>query len=258
MTVEYEKQGNVAIITINRPGARNAVNSEVAQGIEAAIDQMEADDEVWVGILTGAQTEKGYIFCAGADLKQMAVDPGGMTTAKGGFGGFVMRERTKPVIAAVDGPALAGGTEMVLAADLVVASKTAKFGIPEVKRNLVAAAGGLFRLPRKIPRNVAMELALTGSLDFSAERAYHFGWVNRLCEEGQALETAKALAAEIAENAPLAVRESRKIVIECTDQPDEIGWQMSNEGIAKMFATEDLMEGLTAFAEKRPPQWKGR
>jgi enoyl-CoA hydratase len=181
-----------------------------------------------------------------------------MTTAKGGFGGFVMRERTKPVIAAVDGPALAGGTELVLAADLVVASKTAKFGIPEVKRNLVAAAGGLFRLPRKIPRNVAMELALTGSLDFSAERAYHFGWVNRLCEEGQALETAKALAAEIAENAPLAVRESRKIVIECTDQPDEIGWQMSNEGIAKMFATEDLMEGLTAFAEKRPPQWKGR
>src|SRR6187431_1614439 len=149
MSVDYEKQGNVGIITINRPAARNAVNSEVAQGIEAAIDQIEADDEVWVGILTGAKTEKGYIFCAGADLKQMSVDPGGMSTPKGGFGGFVQRERTKPIIAAVDGPALAGGTEIVLACDMVVASKTAVFGIPEVKRSLVAGAGGLFRLPRK-------------------------------------------------------------------------------------------------------------
>jgi enoyl-CoA hydratase len=258
MSVDYEKQGNVGIITINRPDARNAVNSDVAQGIESAIDQIEADDEVWVGILTGARTEKGYIFCAGADLKQMAVDPGGMQTAKGGFGGFVTRERTKPIIAAVDGPALAGGTELVLAADLVVASRTAVFGIPEVKRNLVAAAGGLFRLPRKIPRNIAMELALTGRLDFPAERAYDFGWVNRLCEEGEALETAKGLAAEIAENAPLAVRESRKIVLEATDQPDDVGWKMSGDGIMKMFGTEDFGEGLTAFAEKRKPVWKGR
>jgi len=258
MSVDYEKQGNVGIITINRPDARNAVNSDVAQGIESAIDQIEADDEVWVGILTGARTEKGYIFCAGADLKQMAVDPGGMQTAKGGFGGFVTRERTKPIIAAVDGPALAGGTELVLAADLVVASRTAVFGIPEVKRNLVAAAGGLFRLPRKIPRNIAMELALTGRLDFPAERAYDFGWVNRLCDEGEALETAKGLAAEIAENAPLAVRESRKIVLEATDQPDDVGWKMSGDGIMKMFGTEDFGEGLTAFAEKRKPVWKGR
>jgi enoyl-CoA hydratase len=258
MTVEYEKQGNIGIITINRPDARNAVNSDVAQGIEAAIDQIEDDPEVWVGILTGAKTEKGYIFCAGADLKQMATDPGGMQTAKGGFGGFVTRERTTPIIAAVDGPALAGGTELVLAADMVVASKTARFGIPEVKRNLVAAAGGLFRLPRKIPRNVAMELALTGSLDFPAERAYHFGWVNRLCEEGDALETAKALAAEICANAPLAVAESRKIMIEATDADDEVGWKLSGDGIMKMFGTEDFGEGLTAFAEKRAPQWKGR
>jgi enoyl-CoA hydratase len=258
MSVDYEKQGNVGIITINRPDARNAVNSDVAQGIESAIDGVEADDEVWVGILTGARTEKGYIFCAGADLKQMAVDPGGMQTERGGFGGFVTRERTKPIIAAVDGPALAGGTELVLAADLVVASRTAVFGIPEVKRNLVAAAGGLFRLPRKIPRNIAMELALTGRLDFPAERAYDFGWVNRLCDEGEALETAKAFAAEIAENAPLAVRESRRIVIEATDQPDEVGWKMSGDGIMKMFGTEDFGEGLTAFAEKRKPVWKGR
>jgi enoyl-CoA hydratase len=258
MTVEYEKQGNVGIITINRPDARNAVNTDVAQGIEAAIDQIEDDPEVWVGILTGARTDKGYIFCAGADLKQMAVDPGGMSTAKGGFGGFVQRERATPVIAAVDGPALAGGTELVLAADMVVASRTARFGIPEVKRNLVAAAGGLFRLPRKIPRNVAMELALTGTLDFPAERAHHFGWVNRLCEEGEALATALQLAAEICENAPLAVAESRKIMLDATDQPDEIGWRISQEGIVKMFTTEDFTEGLTAFAEKRAPQWKGR
>lgn len=258
MSVDFTKQGNVGIITINRPDARNAVNSEVAQGIEAAVDRIESDDEVWVGVLTGARTEKGHIFCAGADLKQMAVDPGGMSTPNGGFGGFVQRERTKPVIAAVDGPALAGGTELVLACDLVVASRTAVFGVPEVKRNLVAAAGGLFRLPRKLPRNVAMELVLTGRLDFPAERAHHFGWVNRLCEEGEALDTALALAGEITENAPLAVRESRRIVLDATDQPDEVGWKMSGEGIMKMFGTEDFSEGLTAFAEKRPPVWKGR
>lgn len=168
MTIDYEKKGNYAVITINRPEARNAVNGDVANGIEAAIDKIEADDEVWVGILTGARTEKGYIFSAGADLKMMSIDPGGMQTARGGFGGIATRERTKPIIAAVDGPALAGGTEMVLSCDLVVASETATFGIPEVKRNLVAAAGGLFRLPRKIPRNIAMELALTGRLDFPA------------------------------------------------------------------------------------------
>ncbi len=258
MTIEYEKQGNVGIITINRPEARNAVNTAVATGIEEAIDQIEADDEVWVGILTGAKTDKGYIFCAGADLKQMSVDPGGMSTQRGGFGGLVQRERTKPLIAAVDGPALAGGTELVLACDLVVASRTAVFGVPEVKRNLVAAAGGLFRLPRKLPRNIAMELVLTGRLDFPAERAHHFGWVNALCEEGEALEAAKVLAGQISENAPLAVRESRKIVLEATDQPDEIGWKLSGDGIAKMFGTEDFGEGLTAFIEKRAPQWKGR
>ena len=258
MTVEYEKQGNVGVITINRPDARNAVNSDVAQGIESAIDRIEEDSEVWVGILTGARTEKGYIFCAGADLKQMSVDPGGMSTEKGGFAGFVQRERTKPIIAAVDGPALAGGTELVLACDMVVASRTAKFGIPEVKRNLVAAAGGLFRLPRKLPRNIAMELALTGSLEFPAERAHHFGLVNRLSEEGEALATAQQLAAEICENAPLAVAESRRIMLESTDQPDEVGWKLSGDGIMKMFGTEDFAEGLTAFAEKRAPQWKGR
>ncbi len=256
--VSYELDGHVGVITINRPEARNAVNGEVARGIEEAVDQLEADDEAWVGILTGARTEKGYIFCAGADLKAMTSDPGGMSTARGGFGGFVQRDRTKPVIAAVDGPALAGGTELVLACDLVVASRTAVFGVPEVKRNLVAAAGGLFRLPRKLPRNVAMELVLTGRLDFPAERAHHFGLVNELCEEGEALATAQAMAGRICENAPLAVRESRRIVIEATDQPDEVGWKMSAEGIVAMFSAEDFNEGITAFVEKRAPSWKGR
>jgi len=258
MTVDYELRGHVAVITINRPGARNAVNTDVAQGIEAAIDRLEGEEDAWVGVLTGAQTEKGWIFCAGADLKQMATDPGGMSTAKGGFGGFVQRERTKPVIAAVDGPALAGGTELVLACDLVVASETAVFGIPEVKRNLVAAGGGLFRLPRKLPRNIAMELTLTGRLDFPAERAHHFGLVNVLTAEGKALEGALELAAQITEAAPLAVRESRKIVIQATDQPDEVGWKMSGEGIVAMFGTEDFSEGLNAFIEKRAPKWQGK
>jgi enoyl-CoA hydratase len=256
--INYSKQGNVAVITIDRPEARNAVNTAVATGIEDAIDQMETDDEVWVGVLTGAKTTKGYIFCAGADLKQMSTDPAGMATKRGGFGGLVTRERDKPLIAAVDGPALAGGTELALACDLVVASRTAVFGIPEVKRNLVAAAGGLFRLPRKLPRNVAMELALTGRLDFPAERAYQLGWVNALCEEGQSLETAMRLAAQICENAPLAVRESRRIMLAATDQPDAVGWKLSGEGMAKMFGTEDFTEGLSAFVEKRAPRWKGR
>jgi len=246
------------VLTINRPGARNAVNGEVARGLEAGIDQLEADDEAWVGIITGARTEKGYIFSAGADLKVMGVNPGEMSTERGGFAGYVQRERSKPVIAAVDGPALAGGTEIVLASDLVVASKTATFGVPEVKRNLVAAAGGLFRLPRKLPRNIAMELALTGRLDFPAERAYHFGLVNSLCEEGEALATALELAGQISAAAPLAVRESRRIILEAADQPEEVGWKLSGEGMMKLFGTEDFNEGLTAFIEKRDPQWKGR
>jgi enoyl-CoA hydratase len=258
MVVDYELQGRIAVITINRPEARNAVNGDVAEGIEAAVDRLEAEDDAWLGVLTGARSERGYIFCAGADLKAInSGDAGRLQTERGGFGGFVKREREKPVIAAVDGPALAGGTEIVLAADLVVASRTATFGVPEVKRALVAGAGGLFRLPRKIPRNIAMECALTGD-PISAERAHHFGLVNELCEEGEALDTAKALAERVCANAPLAVRASRRIVLEATDQPDEVGWKMSFEAMAAMMGTEDIGEGLTAFIEKRPPQWKGR
>jgi enoyl-CoA hydratase len=254
MAVDYEQRGPFAIVKINRPEARNAVNGAVAQGIEDAIDKIEADDSVWVGILTGEPP----VFCAGADLKEInAGNAGGLATKRGGFGGIVQRERTKPLIAAVDGPALAGGTEIVLSCDLVVASTTATFGVPEVKRSLVAAAGGLFRLGRKIPLNVAMELALTGD-PIDATRAHHFGLVNRLVEPGQALEAAIALAEQVCANAPVAVRESRKVVLEATNAEDEVGWKMSAEGMAKAMSSNDFKEGLTAFIEKRPPQWSGR
>ncbi|MDQ2648114.1 MAG: crotonase/enoyl-CoA hydratase family protein [Actinomycetota bacterium] len=254
MSVDYEKRGPFAVIKINRPEARNAVNAAVASGIEEAIDQIEADDSVWVGILTGEPP----VFCAGADLKEInSGNAGGLSTAKGGFGGIVTRERVKPIIAAVDGPALAGGTEIVLSCDLVVASTTATFGIPEVKRNLIAGAGGLFRLGRKIPMNIAMELTLTGD-PIDATRAHHFGLVNRLVEPGQALDEAVKLAEQICANAPLAVRESRKVVLEATYAPDDVGWRLSGEGFGRVLGSEDTAEGLAAFIEKRTPQWKGR
>ncbi len=254
MSVDYEVRGPFAVIKINRPEARNAVNSAVANGIEEAIDQIEADDSLWVGILTGEPP----VFCAGADLKEInAGNAGGLATAKGGFGGIVQRERSKPIIAAVDGPALAGGTEIVISCDLVVASTTATFGIPEVKRSLVAGAGGLFRLGRKIPLNIAMELALTGD-PIDATRAHHFGLVNRLVEPGQALDEAVRLAEQVCANAPLAVRASRRIVLEATNAPDDVGWKMSMEGMGEVMGSADFSEGLTAFIEKRPPEWKGK
>jgi len=254
MAVELTTQGPFAIVKINRPEARNAVNGAVAQGIEAAIDRIEEDDDIWVGILTGEPP----VFCAGADLKEInAGNAASLATPRGGFGGIVQRERTKPLIAAVDGPALAGGTEIVLSCDLVVASTTATFGIPEVKRSLIAAAGGLFRLGRKIPLNVTMELALTGD-PIDAARAHHFGLVNHLVEPGEALSAAVALAERVCANAPVAVRESRKVILEATHADDEIGWKLSLEGMGRAMSSEDFGEGLTAFIEKRPPQWKGR
>lgn len=254
MAVEFDQRGPFAVVKINRPEARNAVNAEVAQGIEDAIDKIEADDSIWVGILTGEPP----VFCAGADLKEInAGRAASLATQRGGFGGITQRERTKPIIAAVDGPALAGGTEIALACDLIVASTTATFGIPEVKRSLVAAGGGLFRLGRKIPFNLAMELALTGD-PIAAQQAHHHGLVNRLVEPGKALDGATALAEQICANAPVAVRESRKVVLEATNAPDEVGWKMSIEGMAAAMSSDDFSEGLTAFIEKRPPQWKGR
>jgi enoyl-CoA hydratase len=252
--VTYEVRGHYAVITINRPEARNAVNGAVASGIEAGIDRIEEDDSIWVGILTGVPP----VFCAGADLKEInSGNAAGLQTKRGSFGGIVARERTKPIIAAVDGPALAGGTEITLACDLIVASTSATFGIPEVKRSLVAGAGGLFRLGRKIPLNLAMECALTGD-PITAEAAHHHGLVNVLTEAGGALDGAVALADRICANAPIAVRATRKIVLEATNAPDDVGWRMSAEGMAEAMSSEDLKEGLTAFIEKRPPEWKGR
>jgi enoyl-CoA hydratase len=252
--VEYEVRGRVAVLTINRPEARNAVNGAVASGMEEAIDRLEADDEVWVGILTGT----GPVFSAGADLKAIAEGTAAqMQTKKGGFAGIATRERTKPIIAAVNGPAFAGGCEIVLSCDLVVASTAAKFGIPEVKRSLVAGAGGLFRLPRAMPRNLAMELALTGD-PIDAQRAYEVGFVNRLAEPDALLDVAMALAEQVTANAPLAVRASRKVVLEGTYADDDTAWKITNEAFAGVAQSEDFAEGPRAFIEKRPPAWKGR
>lgn len=254
MTVDFEQRGNVAVLTINRPEARNAVNGAVASGMEEAIDRLEADDSLWVGIVTGT----GPVFSAGADLKAIAEGTAAqMQTKKGGFAGIVRRERTKPIIAAVNGPAYAGGCEIVLSCDLVVASTEAKFGIPEVKRSLVAAAGGLFRLPRAIPKNIAMELALTGD-PIDAQRAYEVGLVNRLAEPAQLLDVAMALAEQITANAPLAVRASRQIVLDGMLAADDDAWRITNEAFAAVASSEDFAEGPRAFIEKRPPQWKGR
>lgn len=252
--VEYEKQGRVAVLTINRPEARNAVNAAVAEGMEKAIDDLEGDDDIWCAILTG----NGPVFSAGADLKEIASgNAAGLQTERGGFAGIARRDRRKPIIAAVDGPALAGGTEIVLACDLLVASTNARFGIPEVKRCLIAGAGGLLRLPKVLPRNIALELALTGD-PIDAETAHRYGLVNVLCEPGQALEKAHELAARVIANAPLAVYASRKVMLESLTSPEDEGWSLTGREFAALFSTEDFAEGQRAFIEKREPQWKGR
>jgi enoyl-CoA hydratase len=257
--VLYEVRGRVGVITLNRPDARNAVNNDVAVGLEAAIDQLEGDDDVWVGVITAnSEGQERPVFCAGADLK--VINAGGaatLATARGGFGGFVYRERRKPVIAAVDGLATAGGCEIVLGCDLVVASKRAAFGLAEVKRNLIAGAGGLFRLPQAIGQAAAMEAILTGE-PIPAQRAFALGLVSRLTEPGEALDEGLRLAGQIAECAPLAVFASRKVVLAAAYDDEESLKNLTNTEFAKVLSSEDTGEGLTAFIEKRAPQWKGR
>lgn len=252
--IDYEVKGHVALLTINRPDARNAVNGAVAAGMEEALDRAEADESIWVLVLTGA----GPVFSAGADLKEIASGNGGaLSTERGGFAGLVSRERTKPLIAAVDGPALAGGTEIVLACDLVVASSEARFGVPEVKRSLVAAGGALFRLSKKLPESVATELLLTGD-PISAQRCHELGWVNVLAEPGKALDEALALAERITANAPLAVRESLGVMRQSAGLSDAEAFRLSGQAFGRLASTEDYAEGPRAFIEKREPQWKGR
>ena len=253
MIVEYKKSGRVAVVTLNRPEARNAVSGELAQALEGAIDKLEADDDVWVGILAG----NGPVFCAGADLKAVASGKANLGTSRGGFGGFVTLERTKPVIAAVEGPAVAGGCELVLACDLVVASSDAAFGLPEVKRSLVAMAGGTTRLPKRVPQNIAMELALTGDT-MNAERAYQHGLVNILCEPGDAINEAMNLAERINANAPLAVRATRQAISQGAMVSDDEGIRIAVELFKPVAASEDAKEGPLAFVEKRLPEWKAR
>jgi enoyl-CoA hydratase len=258
--VTYETRDNrVALITLNRPEARNAINGDVAAGLEAAIDRLEADDETWIGILTAdTRDQTNPVFCAGADLKAVNSGQGAaLSTRKGGFAGFVYRERRKPIIVAVDGLATAGGCEIVLAADLVVASTRSAFGLAEVKRNLIAAAGGLFRLPRAIGRSAAMEAILTG-IPIPAERAHQLGLVSRLTEPGETLDEAFRLAEQITANAPLAVWASREIVLAADDRDDATLRAMTDEAMGTIMSSDDLREGLTAFIEKRPPVWTGR
>ena len=247
-----ERDGTTLIITIDRPKARNSVNTAVAEGIAAALDELDDDDALVAGILAGA----GGFFSAGMDLKAFLRGERPHVGDRG-FAGITQRPPSKPLIAAVEGPALAGGCELVLSCDLVVASEEATFGIPEVKRGLAAAAGGLMRLPARIPRTVAMELALTGD-PMGAADAHRWGLVNHLTPAGGALGGARELAARIGANGPLAVRASKQVIVESPDWSSEDMWRRQGEILGPVLNSEDAREGAAAFAEKRAPEWRGR
>jgi len=244
-------EDGIAIITINRPEQRNAVNRAVSYGVCAAVDELDARDDLRVGILTGA----GGTFCSGMDLK--AFLRGEVTRVEGrGILGIAVTPPRKPLIAAVEGYALAGGFEVALACDLLVAARNAQFGLPEVKRGLAAAAGGLLRLPRLIPPRIAMEIALTGDM-VSAERLDRYGLVNELVEPGQALEAAKRLARRIIANAPLSVAASKRVIVESRDWPTAEMFARQQEITGPVLASRDAKEGAAAFAERRAPRWRG-
>jgi enoyl-CoA hydratase len=247
-----ERRDNVLVITLNRPEARNAVNLPLAEGIAAGLDELDADDGLSVGVLTGA----GGFFCAGMDLKAFVTGERPWVGDRG-FAGIVQRASRKPLIAAVEGFAVAGGFEIALACDLIVAAQGAKFGIPEVKRSLVAAGGALLRLPQRIPYGIAMELALTGDT-ITAERAAELGAVNRVTDPGAALDTAFELAAAISKNGPLALAASKEVLSKQRDWSEHEFWTKQGEITGPVFGSEDAREGAIAFSEKRDPVWKGR
>jgi enoyl-CoA hydratase len=248
--VLIERRDRTLVITINRPEARNAFNLAVAKGLADAMDELDDTPELSVAIVTGA----GGTFCAGMDLKAFVA--GEVPSIPGRGIGFTERPPRKPVIAAVEGYALAGGTELVLATDLVVASRTAKFGIPEVKRGLVAAGGGLLRLPHRLPYQKALELALTGD-SFTAEQGEQWGFVNVVTEPGEALEGALALADRISANGPLAVAVTKEVIVKSAGWSEDEMWRKQRDLITPVFASKDAIEGATAFAEKRAPRWTG-
>jgi enoyl-CoA hydratase len=247
-----ERRDRVLVITLNRPDQRNAVNAAVAEGIAAALDELDADAELSIGVITGA----GKGFCAGMDLKAFVAGESPYAGDRG-FAGITQRASVKPLIAAVEGFAVAGGLEVALSCDLIVAAQGARLGIPETKRGLVAAGGGLLRLPRVLPRNVAMEMALTGE-PISAERGHELGLVSRLAEPGKALDSALELAGQIAQNGPLALAASKRILTESADWPDAEFFERQGQIAGPVMASEDAREGSTAFAQKRAPVWKGR
>jgi enoyl-CoA hydratase/carnithine racemase len=247
-----ERRDGVLLITLNRPDARNAVNAALAEGVAATLDELDADDDLSVGVLTGA----GKGFSSGMDLKAFVAGESPYAADRG-FAGITQRASEKPLIAAIEGFAVAGGFEVALSCDLIVAARGARLGIPEAKRSLVAAGGALLRLPQRIPYHVAMELALTGD-PIDAERGYELGIVNRLAEPGGAVDAALELAGEVARNGPLALEASKKIVQRSGDWTEAEAWEKQGEIAGPVMTSEDAREGAIAFAEKRDPVWRGR